>query len=397
MSCGLAAKRQKIAANRYLPVLSSDTICSSSDKKSQQGKRPLFSASTQQKRQSRGGGARKSKSKPVESTAHRAEEIRRSVLRHQHLKTLRVQDKTLIRYHESVCQFDEYLKRRRLKPKRLDDVDKRMAEYFADICEQGSSYHNATYVLFGFLMLRADDPRPDKQLMSYSRAALKGWSSRYPQASRTGAVPAIWQLIAMHMSEESPPLAAAVMIQLDTYLRPSEVLSLRKDDVFKPVKKRCQYWGVVVGNSQRNQVTKTGMQDDTVLLNSEDRAYTADILSLVYHRAKGPSARLFGDVTLSQYEELMRKARIKAGLGHYQLTPHAIRHSGPSIDCLQRTRSCDEVMARGRWKTIKSIQRYQKPGQLLLKMNKIPQRVWDHANKALPTLLARLKQYYRGG
>jgi hypothetical protein len=88
-----------------------------------------------------------------------------------------------------------------------------MAEYFADLCEQGSSYHNATYVLFGFLMLRADDPRPDKQLMSYSRAALKGWSSRYPQASRTGAVPAIWQLIAMHMSEESPPLAAAVMIQ----------------------------------------------------------------------------------------------------------------------------------------------------------------------------------------
>ena len=145
----------------------------------------------------------------------------------------------------------------------------------------------------------------------------------------------------MHMSEESPPLAAAVMIQLGTYLRPSEVLSLRKDDVFKPVKKPCQYWGVVVGNSQRNQVTKTGMQDDTVLLNSEDGAYTADILSLVYHRAKGPSARLFGDVTLSQYEELMRKARIKAGLGHYQLTPHAIRHSGPSIDCLQRTRSCD--------------------------------------------------------
>ena len=83
-------------------------------------------------------------------------------------------------------------------------------------------------------------------------------------------------------------------------------------------------------------------------------------------------------------------------LGQFQLTPPAVRHSGPSVDFLNKTRTADEIMARGRWRSLKSIQRYRKPGQMLAKMNRIPSDIWQQAANALPFTLTRLKQFYGG-
>lgn len=313
------------------------------------------------------------------------------------LKSLKVKDNTLVRYYKSVLEFEAFLHRRKLKPISLDIVDQYMAEYFADLCDEGESYNNATYVLFGYLMLRSDASVPDKFLFPLSRAALKGWGSRYPQASRTGADPLIWQLIALHMVSSFPLLAAAVLVQLDTYARPSELLHVQKRDVIKPSTKQCRFWGIIFGNSHRNQRTKTGTQDDTVLLDSQDRIYAKKNLEIVYKHARKPTDRIFGNYTLQQYEDAMKDARCKAQLGSFQLTPHSVRHSGPSVDSLQRTRVPEEILARGRWKTLKSIQRYQKPGQMLASMNRIPEEVWVKARAALPQLMKQLQRSLHGG
>eukprot|EP00438_Fugacium_kawagutii_P022824 Skav218924 [mRNA] locus=scaffold2031:23111:23944:+ [translate_table: standard] len=270
-----------------------------------------------------------------------------------------------------------------------------MAEYFADLCDEGSSYNVATYTLFGYLMLRADESSPDRLLLPQARAALKGWGSRYPSGSRTGADPLIWILIALHMAEKTPLLAAAVLLQLDTYARPSEILKMRKSDVIRPSSQHCKFWGIIIGNSERDEVTKTGTQDDTVLLDSHDRAFAVQILEMLYNHAKSPQSKLFGSTTLRAYEVAMKHACQTAGLARFRFSPHSVRHSGPSIDSLQKSRAPEQIMSRGRWRTLKSIQRYQKPGQMLARMNLIPQPIWAEAKLALPKLLKRLKGFFR--
>ena len=90
----------------------------------------------------------------------------------------------------------------------------------------------------------------------------------------------------------------------------------------------------------------------------------------------------------------MRAAKSQVGLGRFDLTPHTVRHSGPSADFLSRNRDAAEIQARGRWKTAKSIQRYQKPGQMMAKMNKLPVDVWKKGKAALPLVLKKIAKDY---
>lgn len=96
----------------------------------------------------------------------------------------------------------------------------------------------------------------------------------------------------------------------------------------------------------------------------------------------------------------MWEAVKQLGLARFSLTPHAVRHTGPSWDFMNRARTADEIMSRVRWQTLKSIQRYRKPGQMVAKMNRIPQEIWDRAcdraHGALPAVLTRLRQFCAG-
>lgn len=192
--------------------------------------------------------------------------IRARLPRHLQLKSLKVKDPTLKKYTGCVDQFLEVARNNRWDISNVNLADVRMSEYFAELCESGAAYNTASYTLFGYLLLRCDENVPDRQLFPRSRAALKGWSSRYPQCSRTGADPLIWYLVADVIADSQPPIAAALLLQLDTYARPSEILQVRFGDVVKPVSKVCSYWGIIFGNSDRGAMTKAKLQDDTVLI-----------------------------------------------------------------------------------------------------------------------------------
>ena len=134
-------------------------------------------------------------------------------------------------------------------------------------------------------MLVSDESVPEKHLFPIARQALKGWSAKFPQRSRTGADPSIWFLLAEMMASKEPEAAAALLLQLDSYARPSEIVNLKCVDVIMPVSRVCKFWGVIFGNSATDDKTKAGLQDDTVLLNSLDRDYAPRVLSWVFHSA----------------------------------------------------------------------------------------------------------------
>ena len=183
-------------------------------------------------------------------------------------------------------------------------------------------------------------------------------------------------------------------LQLDTYTRPSEILQLRSRDVIRPVSKACCFWGVIIGNSEFGEKTKAGLQDDTVLLNSIDRTYAPDVLKMVSKRCANQSDLIFGRITLAQYEQAFKDASRSCGLQQFSFVPHSVRHSGPSTDFLHKSRTAEEIQTRGRWKAAKSTYRYQKPGQMLARMRKIPDQVWAEAQGALDRTMKKLRRFY---
>jgi len=307
---------------------------------------------------------------------------------------LKVKDPTLNRYNERVLAFEAYCRNKRITLSSRDKVDKGLAEFFADLLDEGCSYNDASYALFGYILLRSDEEVPERMLYPRARQALKGWNARYPQSSRSGADPLIWYLLADKIAENNPPMAAALLLQLDTYARPSEIIFLKYGDVVRPSSKHCRFWGLIFGNSEFLETTKTGTQDDTVLLNSTDRSFACNVLKAVVTKRASATQRLFPDLTLDQYEKAMQKAKCEVGLGKFDFTPHSVRHSGPSADFLSKTRNAAEIQARGRWRAAKSIQRYLKPGQMMAKMNKIPAAIWEKAKAALPLVLRKISRYY---
>lgn len=89
------------------------------------------------------------------------------------------------------------------------------------------------------------------------------------------------------MSQSSPPLAAAVLLQFDSYARPSEILELKKREVVKPVG-RCKKWGLIFGNSTWDVGTKTGTQDDAVFLDPT-HDYALRVLQLLFNACSNDS------------------------------------------------------------------------------------------------------------
>jgi hypothetical protein len=185
--------------------------------------------------------------------------------------------------------------------------------------------------------------------------------------------------------------AAAVMIQFDFYLRPSEIVDCKMRDVLRPVLQMgVKLCGLLIANSETGDVTKTGEQDDTVLADSVSRGWISSLIRNLIIRKASPDAKLFQNLTLPKYESLFRKVSAKLSLQSFNITPHVMRHSGPSDDAFHKVRSLLEIQKRGRWKCPKSVARYDKPGRLLMQASKISKEVWAAAAHAESEIAAVL-------
>eukprot|EP00959_Pyramimonas_sp_CCMP1952_P280435 5861820-Pyramimonas_sp.AAC.1 len=161
--------------------------------------------------------------------------------------------------------------------------------------------------------------------------------------------------------------AIALAIQLDAYLRPSEICELRWCSVVRPSALSSRLararWAVAIGNSDLGETAKTGESDDTVVLNLPGREWIGSMLD-TWVRRSGTNASsddfVFPSLTLAKYEALFRKfSRSLLGkLG--PLTPHVARHSAPSHDVFVGSRSLAFLQKRGRWAHPKSVKRCEK-------------------------------------
>lgn len=288
---------------------------------------------------------------------------------------------TLARYSQAVHDFVKWASkhRRSLGPSM---VDRTLVDYLHVCCEEGMSIVAARSTVYGYIMLKLDSALPERMLLAQSKSALKGWSTRFPHHSRAGVDLQIWDVIAWQCIKTCDALvAAAILLQGDTYMRPHEILQVRAASVIKPSKSKARFWGIVIGDQDFGTPTKAGLFDDCVLLNSPGRSDLGIVLKYLLATAKDESDFLFRELTLSAYNKAIKKACEKLGLHRLNLTPHHLRHSGPSSDVLHKVRSLSAIQQRGRWASSSSVARYQKPGRMLLLHQLIPQSIWDSAAK----------------
>ena len=155
------------------------------------------------------------------------------------------------------------------------------------------------------------------------------------------------------------------------------------------MKNLCGSWGAIIGNSDFQERTKVGRFDDVILADSTHRSWCGKLLQ---HISKGKhhlDIPLF-QLTLPQFEDLCRQFSCKHQLKQGLFTPHVIRHSGPSFDCIHHHRSLPQIQERGRWSCAASVNRYKRPGRLLLEASRLPAVLRNYKCEKLSATLASI-------
>ena len=102
-------------------------------------------------------------------------------------------------------------------------------------------------------------------------------------------------------SQKMPLLAAAALLQFDTYFPPGETLALKKSHVLFPVRYAGvanRRWGLAICPATELSTTKSGSPDDILFVGDAGRLWTVSLLRTLHARCAAPEDSLFGYLQL---------------------------------------------------------------------------------------------------
>ncbi len=151
---------------------------------------------------------------------------------------------------------------------------------------------------------------------------------------------------------ESLIAADMIVVAPDGNLREQDMVQLRvRDLVFSG-----STVALLLGRSEKGESFKTGRDQGVVM----DEPISFQILQ---DRVKGksPNDKVFG-ISGARYRYWWHwAAKAVTGSSAGAGPPHSARHTGASRDLSEGYRTLEEVMKRGRWKSLQSVHRYAKP------------------------------------
>jgi hypothetical protein len=154
--------------------------------------------------------------------------------------------------------------------------------------------------------------------------------------------------------------ALAVLLSEDGYLREDdwEHLLIRDVTTLRLQRSSTPEVGLLLGSSERGGTTKTGPDQGVTVETPLLRWWVFYLVKL-----KDPEERLI-NLTSAEFRKLWWRALDDLGLT-FLGPPHSLRHSRPSADASAGL-DFETIRRRGRWASLKSVQRYTK-GHLLIK------------------------------
>ena len=285
------------------------------------------------------------------------------------LRALKVSQKTLDAYHKQIRDFEAWAAPAGQKITKAN-IDRLVTRYLTRLAlEEEASPAVGSYLIYGLQLLRSTVPR--HQFLPNAKEALAGWRKLAPGGMRLPAPEEfVFDFATLALEQKNIDIAFAIVLQYDTYIRPSECLNLTLANVGFPAGGRYDSWSLVLAPFELGSSTKTGSYDDSVLIaDRPDRKWLKDAMKLYM---KLVTSGLFEHLSLERYEQWFKAAAKTLGYKSQCVMPHILRHSGASNDAFHKCRSLMEIQKRGRWQAKKSVARYEKHALLLKRWEQAP-------------------------
>lgn len=184
---------------------------------------------------------------------------------------------TLNRYRDAVEDFFAWARESNLAVDSDAAADLPIARFFDALASDAVQPSTGRCVLWGYLLLVPSAKRADPDRLLLSRKALIGWSRLMPGRSRHPVPLVIFFLIAQWCGLQGRlDAAVAIIVMVDSYARPSEIVNLKLSSVVRPSKSH-RLWGLVIGNADLSERTKTGETDDTIILGTRSRTWIVQV------------------------------------------------------------------------------------------------------------------------
>ncbi|CAK0887949.1 unnamed protein product, partial [Prorocentrum cordatum] len=264
--------------------------------------------------------------------------------------------------------FADWAQERKLPIETEDDLETAVLDYFD--CKYFEGVHSS---LGGRLVCAACYLRPELSRqrgarLARVRQALRGWSLRSPSQSR---LPTPWEaarLIAdLLVRKDRWDRAAAIVICVIFYLRPSELLDLRARQLVPPLAAGQSFqrrWALVLHPMELGRPSKTSRWDDSRILDLDEHQFFAPALARLRGPGEGPERMLFS-FDCPTWAREHRQAGLEPGLEALgPPTLYGLRRAGASLDCALGRRAMLEIQHRGNWAAADSMRRCQKAGRL---------------------------------
>ena len=274
-----------------------------------------------------------------------------------------IADNSFLQFVPIIRTFLYDCKLRGLALNDTSSIDWALTCYMDDMCyvKQGS-FNHASKLYSGLVHL---DPDLRNHLPCAARALI-GWS-RLDNAAEGGPIPleAIGLLIDWMLKHKMFMEAFVTLLAYDAFLRESDWETLVAGDVsiVYAAPDSLPEVALLLGSGARGLSTKTGTDQGVVLEHSFLRCWAAAI-----------TRRLESKEALVPFSQVQFRKAWRQGWNAIQLDfgpAHSLRHSGPAHSVLMKTRSLEEIRRRGRWQSLKSVQRYTKAHLILEKRAKM--------------------------
>ena len=344
-------------------------------------------------------GARRKRAVEAKARALRRDPLLR-------LRLLTITDAALERYVGAAEDFYTWCSEHRLLDMRRATWRRKVPavlSYLAQMEAERRPLPDGKAVVFGLQKLEADG---DRAPLKAAKEALAGWAKKAPPRMRRPVPEELVSLLSQDLlsgGNRAPTAArvfaaAANMLLLDTYVRPGALLELTPGHLARPAPRLggmyARFWSLVLAPQESGKFTKTGEQDDSVLVGDRGRSWLGDMLNLLSSIAGDPQALLF-PISLNQYETLLRQSSTRLNLPMGMLTPHVIRHTGASADKFKRRRTLRQIKKRGTWRADKSVARYEKEGLILFSAKELSPSIQSAAHKAHSAVPGLLLEHLR--
>ena len=244
-------------------------------------------------------------------------------------------------------------------------LDLAVVQFMTSMHEDGEPAHYGSAVVAAMqhFSLGARLPRAAR--------ALAGWSKLQPATQRLPLPRVVAAAIAGTMvSHGEPMMALMVLLSFVCYLRPHEALALRTECVVAPrpgAGSQYQAWGLILNDASTGRPGKTGMLDESVLIDLDCYLWPVLQAAVLARPSPGP----LWPFAAHQFRKEWTRCCSQLHLQALAPQPHGLRHGGASDDLLTKRRGAAEVKSRGRWSCDQSLRRYGKATRLQAELRKV--------------------------